>query len=172
MKFELPSVVYNNGIYDSVIKSVKSKRMSLGQYLGKGAVGMNKSPQEKEIYKSQQETLDKYEEILKINEPTKGLIVKTKSGKGLGNRKKGKKGEKGKKDEKSQQKGHKNKIDLFLYKSIEDLCLELEKFYAAKFAGNTGVDNHINAILDKLLKEQAIDKDEYDDLYKNIFVII
>ena len=77
-----------------------------------------------------------------------------------------------KSDEKGQQTGHENKIDLVICSNIEDLCLELEKFCAAKSARNTGVDNHINSILDKLLKERAIDKDEYNDLYKKIFITI
>ena len=42
---------------------------------------------------------------------------------------------------------------------------------AAKQAGNTGVNNDINVIVDKLLKIGRIDKTTYDKLYKNIFLV-
>jgi hypothetical protein len=61
-------------------------------------------------------------------------------------------------------------IDVIFYPSIEDLCLKLAEFDAAKQAGNTGIDNRINSVLDELLRTQAISKDVYDNLYKNIFL--
>jgi hypothetical protein len=63
-------------------------------------------------------------------------------------------------------------IDVIFYPSVEDLCLRLAELHAAKLAGNNGLDNIINSILDELLRVQAISKDEYNILYKNIFSII
>ena len=100
--------------------------------------------------------------LLKLNlEKVLEIIKKVKKGtKG----KKGEKGEKGKKDEKGE-KGHENKIDLIVCLNIDDLCLQLQKYSAAKEAGNPGVDNYIIAILDKLLDENAIDRDEYNNFF-------
>ena len=55
------------------------------------------------------------------------------------------------------------------YSSIEDLCSKLRELDAAKQAGNTGLDNNINSILDELLRIQAINKNDYDALYNGIF---
>jgi hypothetical protein len=40
---------------------------------------------------------------------------------------------------------------------------------AGKQAGNTGLDNGINSILDELLRTESISKDEYNNLYSKIF---
>jgi len=61
-------------------------------------------------------------------------------------------------------------VDVIFYPSIDDLCMKLAEFDAAKQAGNTGLDNRINSVLDELLRTQAISKDVYDDLYKIIFL--
>ena len=52
---------------------------------------------------------------------------------------------------------------------MEELCIKLQKLNAAKQAGNNGVNNSIQSILDELLRISAIDKDDYNTLYKNIF---
>ena len=50
-------------------------------------------------------------------------------------------------------KGLKNKVvDVIYYPSIEDLCANLAQLDAAKQAGNTGLDNNINSVLDELIK--------------------
>jgi len=41
---------------------------------------------------------------------------------------------------------------------------KLAGLYAPRKAGNTGLDNVINAILVELLRVQALSKDEYDML--------
>jgi hypothetical protein len=69
-------------------------------------------------------------------------------------------------------KGLKNKSDVVFYSSIDDLCSKLAQLYAAKQAGNNGLDNEINSILDELLRAKAVSKKEYNILYKNIFSII
>jgi len=68
-------------------------------------------------------------------------------------------------------KGIKNKkdVDVIICSKPPDLYLELKKLCAAKEAGHSGVDNHIIAILDKLLKDKSIYMDDYNDLHKNIF---
>jgi len=55
----------------------------------------------------------------------------------------------------------KNKSDVIFYASVDDLCSKLTELYAARKAGNTGLNNVINSILDELLKVQAISKDDY-----------
>jgi hypothetical protein len=67
-------------------------------------------------------------------------------------------------------KGLKTKKDVIFYPSVNELCLRLAELYAAKQAGNNGLDNIINSILDELLRVRAITKHEYDILYKNIFI--
>jgi hypothetical protein len=62
--------------------------------------------------------------------------------------------------------------DVILYSNVDDLCSRLAQLYAAKLAGNTGLDNKINSVLDELLRVRAVSKNEYDNLYKNIFPII
>ena len=59
--------------------------------------------------------------------------------------------------------------DTIIYNSPNDLCQKLNELVAAKRAGNTGIDNSINAVLDELLNTSAIDKDHFNKLYKNIF---
>jgi hypothetical protein len=58
------------------------------------------------------------------------------------------------------------------YASVDDLCSKLSELCAAKQAGNNGLDNRINSILDELLRVHAISKDEFNCLYKNIFSTI
>ena len=69
--------------------------------------------------------------------------------------------------------GLKNKkgksVDVIICSNPADIYQQLQKFCTAKEAGNTGVDNHINSCLDKLLKEKAIDMDDYKNLFLKIF---
>jgi hypothetical protein len=67
-------------------------------------------------------------------------------------------------------KGLKTNKDVIFYPSVNDLCLRLVELHAAKKAGNNGLDNIINSILDELLRVRALSRDEYDILYKNIFL--
>jgi hypothetical protein len=62
------------------------------------------------------------------------------------------------------------KTDVIFYANDEDLCSRLSELDAAKRAGNTGLDDRINSVLDELLRTRAISKDEYDALYKLIFL--
>jgi len=62
---------------------------------------------------------------------------------------------------KKTRKGLKNKmVHVTYYPSVKDLCTKLAELQAAKEAGNTGLDNNINLILDELLKIEAINKND------------
>ena len=47
--------------------------------------------------------------------------------------------------------------------------MKLNEYITAKEAGNTGLDNYINEILDELLEKKCINKDDYDNIFKSIF---
>ena len=59
--------------------------------------------------------------------------------------------------------------ETIFYNSANDLCQKLDELVAAKRAGNTGLDNSINSVLDELLNIGAVDKDFYNNLFKYIF---
>jgi len=153
MSFELPNKLLANkpaeevkDALEAALADIKIKERSL-----RVLKASKKSEREglAEMYKSQYTTLRKYEgRLLYIGESVKLIssTPKKKSGQGL-----------------------KNKMDVIICSSPADLYRQLQKFCAAKQAGNTGVDNHINSCLDKLLKEKAINTDDYNLLYKNIF---
>ena len=65
--------------------------------------------------------------------------------------------------------GIKKVTDVIYYSSFDDLCSQLTELCIVKQAGNNGVDNDINAILDELLEKNAITKTEYNTLYNKIF---
>src|SRR5271155_1835957 len=145
MSFELPSIVFNNKTVEETLEKIKTENRSIGQKLGKNT---KLKSQELEVYHSRKETLKTYQEIIDGLQVAKQFIsTPKKKGKGL-----------------------KNKIvDAIYYPSVDDLCIKLIELKVAKQAGNTGLDNNINSILDELLRVQAIDKIIYNNLYKNIF---
>ena len=59
--------------------------------------------------------------------------------------------------------------EISFYSSVDDLSNRLALLCAAKEAGNNGLNNNINSILDELLRINAVDKNEYNHLYSNIF---
>jgi len=67
--------------------------------------------------------------------------------------------------------GIKKNVDVIIFSNPAELYLGLQKFCAAKEAGHSGVDNHIKSILDKLLKDNAIDMNDYNDVHKEIFLL-
>ena len=113
------------------------------------------------MYTSQYKTLRKYEgRLIHIGESMK-LVTSTpkkKAGEGLKIKKPGKKIWKNRKS-----------VDVIICSNPADIYQQLQKFCTAKEAGNTGVDNHIITCLDKLLEVNAIDMDDYNNLYKKIF---
>ena len=148
MSFELPSEVFRNKTIEDVLEKIKIENRSIGQKLGKGPVGQKIREQEKEVYVSRKKTLEVYRKAIEGLEGAKQFVsTPKKTGKGL-----------------------KPKIiDVIYYRNEDELCNKLRHLQVAKQAGNNGLDNQINSILDELLRVQAIDKNEYDKLYKNIF---
>src|SRR6266568_4020271 len=157
MGYQLPSILFGNksteevkDALESALDKIKTKEHSLRI---KKSSGKSKREELTEMYTSQYKTLRKYEERLKHIGTSLNLIASTpkkKSGEGLKN-KKGK------------------SVDVIICSNPADIYQQLQKFCTAKEAGNTGVDNHINSCLDKLLKEKAIDMDDYKNLYNEIF---
>jgi hypothetical protein len=152
MSFELPSVVFSNKLIEETLEKIKTENRSIGQKLGKGSVGQKITSKDKEIYDSRRNTLQIYKQKIEGLEGAKQFVsTPKKTGKGLKTK-------------------LKNKIvDVIYYPSATDLCAKLEHLVADKQAGNNGVDNDINSILDELLRVKAIEKDEYDALYNCIF---
>jgi len=148
MGFELPSLVFKNKTIEETLKNIKTENRSIGQKLGKGPVGQKAEAKEKEVYRSQKKTLDIYKQMIDGLEGAKQFVsTPKKTGKGC----------------------RAGGSDVIYYPNVEELCIKLQKLIAAKQAGNNGVNNSINSILDELLRVHAIDKNEYNNLYKNIF---
>ncbi|HLX54727.1 MAG TPA: hypothetical protein VKR58_12335 [Aquella sp.] len=143
LSFELPSLVFKNKNIEEALEKIKKENRRIGQYLGEKS---KLSEKEKDIHISRRKTLETYRDIIKGLEGAKQFVSTPKRGKGLTGR-----------------------IDAIYYSSVDDLCQKLSELVAAKSAGHTGLNNQINTILDELLKIKAIDKDEYNALYKSIF---
>ena len=60
--------------------------------------------------------------------------------------------------------------NIIFYNSPDKLIERLHLLDAAKQAGNTGINNDINAILNKLVENGTIDKTIYHKIYINIFL--
>ena len=75
---DLPSEVQKNENYNETFKKIKSKNSEIGQYLGTSS---KRSEKEKEIYRSQKETLKLYKEKIIGLKEAKQFIIK--SGEGL-----------------------------------------------------------------------------------------
>src|SRR6266496_630327 len=157
MGYQLPSILFGNKSTEEVkdalelaLINIKTKERSL-----RIKKSSDKSDREGriEMYTSQYKTLRKYEERLKHIGTSMKLVTSTpkkKSGEGLKTKKPGKK---------------RKSVDVIICSNHADIYQQLQKFCTAKEAGNTGVDNHINSCLDKLLKEKAIDMDDYKYLF-------
>ena len=150
---QLPSRIYESDTIPETREKIKTLNKSLGQYLGIGAASKKISKESKARMESQRETLKKYKDRLEQTEYANKLLAsskKEKSGKGI-------------------PEANKAIHELSFYSSVDDLCNRLALLCAAKQAGNTGLNNNINSILDELLRINAIDKNEYNHLYSNIF---
>src|SRR5579863_7633581 len=145
MSFELPSVVFKNKAVEETLEKIKTENRSIGQKLLKES---KLKPHISEVYSSRKQTLITYRQIIECLQKTKQFMsTPKKRGKGLKNK----------------------TVDVIYYPSVEDLCANLTQLHAAKQAGNIGLNNNINSILDELLRVKAIDKTEYNNLYKSIF---
>src|SRR6266496_314745 len=158
MNYQLPSILFGNKSTEEVknalelaLINIKTKEHSL-----RIKKSSDKSEREGriEMYTSQYKTLRKYQgRLIHIGESMK-LVTSTpkkKSGEGLKTKKPGKK---------------RKSVDVIICSNHADIYQQLQKFCTAKEAGNTGVDNHINSCLDKLLEVNAIDMDDYNNLNK------
>ena len=136
------------------MKKINKTNRSLGQYL---ETTSKKTEKEKEVYQSQKQPLQIYEKKIKAlaesmqfevkeGEGVKKKLVKLKRGKGR----------------------PKKNPDVIYYKKPDQLIEKLSEYCAGKQAGNTGLDNYINSILDELLEIKAISKEDYVKIYENI----
>ncbi len=156
MSLPLPSRVLLEENYEVLLDKIKELNRQHGQYLGTGKAAI-KDERERKILQSRKVTLQKYKETLEDQMKNR----KYKTGQGLRKR--------------ALCKPKRNRgrpriyPDTIVYNSANDLCHKLNELVAAKGAGNTGLDNTINAVLDELLNISAIDKDTYNSLFTNIF---
>ena len=155
MKLPLPSKVYQNNVISETLSKIKTHNKSIGQYLGIGPSSKSISKEAKISLESQRATLKKYKDLIHNTESATKLIStrktdKQKTGTGVTN---------------IPSAVH----EISFYSSVDDLCNRLALLCAAKQAGNNGLDNNINSILDELLRINAVDKSEYNHLYSNIF---
>ena len=153
LKLPLPSEVYETDRISQTLDKIKTYNKSIGQFLGIGISSKKISNAKKVQLESQRDTLKKYRDRLENTESAKNLVAPVKSGK----------------SGKGIPEANKAIHEISFYSSVDDLCNRLALLCAAKQAGNTGLNNNINSILDELLRINAIDKNEYNHLYSNIF---
>ena len=150
MGLDLPSIVLQKGTVESTLKQIVSENRRNGQFLGKGS---KKSEQEKQIYRSRDQTLEIYERKIKGLDAAKQFIVPKKLGEGL------------KLVKLKRNRGRPRKYpDTLFYKHPDELAQRLNELVIAREAGNTGLDNYINSVLDELLNTKVISKDVYDKI--------
>ena len=158
MSLELPSKVMEKENFEDVLRAIETLNRKYGQYMGKAST---KDLKDQEIYKSRKQTLEKYKQTLLDQKPT--LKYKVKKGEGLQRKLVKLKRSRGR---------PRMYPDVIVYNNPNDLVIKLNDYVTARAAGNTGVDNYINSILDELMNVKAIDKNGYDCCYKNIFTNI
>ncbi len=153
---DLPSKVIEYGNIEEVLSEIKTKNRVYGQLTGKAS---KHDPKAQEMYRSYKNTLSKYKQSLLDLKPIHKYQVK----KGEGNKSKFVKQKRG--------RGRPRKYpkETIIYNNENDLFTKLHEFVTAKQAGNTGLDNTINAILDELLEKNFIKEDEYDRYFNFIF---
>lgn len=161
LNLPLPSKIVGESFNKRTIEEIKAKissnRRSLGQYLREDNKEKH-TPEKTEEFESLKETLVKYKKAIEALEA--GLDYK--KGEGIIKSKKLVR-------EKRKRGRPKKNVDPIYYDNFDDLVEKLHLNIAAKSAGNTGLDNHIIAILDELLHKKVLLKSEYDTLFKNIF---
>ena len=154
MSLELPSEVYAGDNIENTLRKINKTNRSLGQYLG---ISSKKTEKEKEVFQSQKQTLQIYEKKIKALAESKQFEVK--EGEGIKNKKLVKL--------KLGRGRPKKNPDIIYYKKSDELIEKLSEYLAGKQAGNTGLDNYINSILDELLETKAISKEDYDQICEN-----
>ena len=154
MKFSLPSQIKSEN-YNDILKGIKKAKNGITRGIKK-----HEHPGEVEIDMSRYATLEVLRQKIKTLQKNYSEFD-IKSGKGLRTHKLVK-----------QKRGRgrpKIKPDLIVYNNPDDLAIKLKEYILAKEAGNTGLDNYINEILDEMLEKKYINKDGYDNIFKSIF---
>ena len=158
LKFPLPSQIQPEN-YDTVLKSITKEKTAITNGIKK-----LEHQGEIEVNMSRHATLEILRQKIKTLQKTYSEFD-IKSGKGLQKRErklcKQKRG-------KGRPKIHPDPI---IYNNANDLVQKLYELIIAKEAGNTGLDNTINAMLDELLETGVINKNDFDKMFKNIFNI-
>ena len=150
----IPSVIgLDRNEIKKVLDKIKYYNRSIGQHLSE----INKSkkdPTKISAYESQQATLKKYKEAVEA------LLIgeKFRTGEGLKKRVRLKRS-----------RGRPKGCQTIYYRTPEDLVYKLDEYISSKDSGNTGLDNIIIDILDELLSIKAINKPNYDTIFKNNF---
>ena len=144
MKLPLLSKVYETDtIAHTLSNKVKTHSKSIGQYSGIGPSSKSISKDAKVALESQKATLKKYRTLIENTESAKKLIgTRVKLIKKLGTGV----------NSNAMPAVH----EISFYSSVEALCNRLAFLCAAKQAGNNGLKNNINSILDELLRINAI----------------
>jgi hypothetical protein len=155
MKLPLPSKVYETDTISQTLNKVKTHNKSIGQYSGIGPSSKSISKDAKTALESQKNTLKKYKTLIENTESAKKLIGTRKTDKKTGTG--------------FNSNAMPSTHEISFYSSVDDLCNRLALLCAAKQAGNNGLNNNINSILDELLRINAVDKNKYNHLYSNIF---
>src|SRR5207245_155336 len=119
LEFLTPNEVREDGNINDILKRIGKENRTIGQYLGKAS---KQSDKEKDVFKSQKETLAKYKEIIQDIKRTKQYIVEK---------------EEGLKEHKlCKQKREKGRPKIYpdtvVYKNADDLINKLNEFVIAK----------------------------------------
>jgi len=154
LSLPFPHEVFSNiDEIPEILKEVKTKIKSLAQEFREDRL-TKKSEREKDMYKSQRNTLDKYKTRLKYIRESKSVV-----GEGKHCRCK-------KLVKKKCGRGRPKTNYAIVYNDEKDLCQKLEEYIASYHAGNNGVYNTIITILDELLNKKIIGKDTHDQILK------
>lgn len=150
---DLPSVVLDKQSYKYTLEAITTKNRQLGQFL---RADSRKTDKERQVFMSQRETLAKYRNSIENLRGAQPFIQKSGEGVVFVKQKRG--------------RGRpRTKPEPIVYKTPNDLLKKLEEHVEAYRAGNNGVHNTIVSMLDELLLKKNIDKERYDNLFKNIF---
>ena len=114
-------------------KKIKTLNKSLGLYLGIGAASKKISKESKARMESQRDTLKNYKDRLKQTESANKLLASSKT----------------EKSRKGVPEANKAIHEISFYSSVDNLCNRLALICASEQAGNTGLNNNMNSILDE-----------------------
>lgn len=183
MGMPLPSEAYERGEVEEVLRKIKRTKNSLVQKTSRVSKAI---PADKEAYEKQKASLGVLETHLQgikkalvfVSSPRKeaegaptlssGRAAAVQSNKQIldpGSAQASTTGSKGS----GLRKRKGRVVDVVFYRSARELGKRLALLAAAKRAGNNGVENEINAVLDELLRIKVLTKERYDSLYREIY---